>query len=238
MFRAQSSLPHPPHLAHPTRTPSLLSPSHGDVPCDPHPGAQVGRLAEQGPFTAYEPNDLTEVNNPEVPHIFFQRRTSRASTCNSGEDIAHTPMDSKVDDAQIVGMLASQLYTQERERQVQTHHEFITLTEKVSCQVHHFSDPVQGNLRQCSKTKESEADNIIPREREISRNIKKFGNSWKYEQIEQLKEHKKLCPNSLKRNIRRSFFLKNKEIRYSHRRKSNEFCRKRDLSTPLILYKI
>ena len=34
----------------PTRTPSVLLPSYGDVPCDPRPGAEFGRLAEQSPF--------------------------------------------------------------------------------------------------------------------------------------------------------------------------------------------
>ena len=37
--------------------------------------------------------------------------------------------------------------THRRERQVQTHHEFITQTENIPCQVHHFSGIVQGNLR-------------------------------------------------------------------------------------------
>ena len=50
-------------------------------------------------FVDDEPNDLTEVNNSEVTPIFFQRRTSRASTYNSGEDTAATPVDSEVDDA-------------------------------------------------------------------------------------------------------------------------------------------
>ena len=39
-----------PHHARLTRTPSLLFPSHGDVPCDPRPKAQFGRLAEHGPY--------------------------------------------------------------------------------------------------------------------------------------------------------------------------------------------
>ena len=94
VFRAQSSLLDRPHLAHPTRTPSSLFPSHGDTPCDPRPGAQSGRLAEQSPFTSYEPNDLIEVNGSEATPILFQGRPSTASTYNPGEDSASTPMDS------------------------------------------------------------------------------------------------------------------------------------------------
>ena len=91
MFQAQSSLLNPLHLALATRTPSLRFPSHGDMPCDPHPGAQFARLAELGWCESHEPNDLFEVNKSEVTPIFLQRRTSRASTYNSGEDIATAP---------------------------------------------------------------------------------------------------------------------------------------------------
>ena len=49
-------------LPYSLRTPSLLLPSHGDAPCDPGPGALFGCLAEQSPFTGYEPNDLIQVN--------------------------------------------------------------------------------------------------------------------------------------------------------------------------------
>ena len=58
----------PPHLALSTPTPSLLFPSHGDLPCDPRPGAQSGRVAEKtkAALQVFEPNDLTEVNCSEV----------------------------------------------------------------------------------------------------------------------------------------------------------------------------
>ena len=116
MIHAQSSYCGLLSPAHYTRTPSLLFSSHRrDSHCDLHPGAEFSRLAEQSPITAYEPNDLIEVNNSEVTPIFFQRRTSRASTYNSGEDTVANPTDSEVDDAQIVRILASPLYVQERE---------------------------------------------------------------------------------------------------------------------------
>ena len=76
MIHSQSSLPDPPHLALLARTPSLLLPSHGDIQCDPRPGAQLGRQAEQSPLTGYEPNDLTEVNNSEVAPALFQRSSA------------------------------------------------------------------------------------------------------------------------------------------------------------------
>ena len=43
----------PPHLALSTPTPSLLFPSHGDLPCDPRPGAQFGRVAEQSRLAGF-----------------------------------------------------------------------------------------------------------------------------------------------------------------------------------------
>ena len=42
-----------------------------------------------------------------------KKRPTSASTYNAGEDIATAPVDSEVNDAHIMGMLASPLYTQE-----------------------------------------------------------------------------------------------------------------------------
>ena len=50
---------------------------------------------------------------------------------------------------------------------MQTHHEFITLTDKIPCKVHHFSDRVRGNLHWSSHTKESQAESFIPTQREF-----------------------------------------------------------------------
>ena len=63
MLHAQSSLLDYPPLPLPHGAPSLLFPSHGDIHCDPRPGRQFGRFAEQSPLTGCEPNDLVEVSS-------------------------------------------------------------------------------------------------------------------------------------------------------------------------------
>ena len=79
-----------------------------------------------------------EVSNSEVaPKPFQGGSACSASTYNSGEDIATAPVESEINDAQIMGMLASPWYNQEREASVDRH-EFITLIVKIPCQVHHF----------------------------------------------------------------------------------------------------
>ena len=94
------------------------------------------------------------MNNSEVTlSFFFQRRTRRASTYNSGEDTAATPME--VDDAQIVERWLHHCTHGREQRQVQTQYEFITLTEKIPCHVHHFSDIVQGPGPSFSLTRKS-----------------------------------------------------------------------------------
>ena len=81
---------------------------------DSRQGGDFRRLAEQSLFTSHEPNNLIEVGNTDIMPLLFTRRMSRASTDHSGEDTVATPIDSEVDDAQIVGMLASPQYIQER----------------------------------------------------------------------------------------------------------------------------
>ena len=111
-----------PHLtssAHSTRTriqTSLLFPSRGDDHCDTDPrhGATFGHLAESNTFTSYEPNDLTEMNNTELTPIFFHR-PSVTSTYDSAESIAIPPPESDVEDEEMMDVLASPLYLQERE---------------------------------------------------------------------------------------------------------------------------
>ena len=85
--------------------------THRDDPRenDSRQGGEFGRLAEQSLLTGYESNDLIAVGNAEIMPLLFQRRTSRASTYHSGEDTVATPNDSEVDDAHIVGLLASPL---------------------------------------------------------------------------------------------------------------------------------
>ena len=95
----------------------LLFPSHICDPCDPRHGGQSGRLAEQSLLTGYEPNAIVEVASTEVtPMLLPSRRVSFGSRYNSGEDATTTPVSSEGDGRQSLGMLASPLFTQKRER--------------------------------------------------------------------------------------------------------------------------
>ena len=58
---------------------------------------------------------IIEVNDTEVPPILFHR-PSMTSTFDT------SPLEADLDDEQIKAMLASPLYQQEREKQVQTNH--------------------------------------------------------------------------------------------------------------------
>ena len=103
----------PPHHS----TPSFLDSSHGRVHCDTHHGGQFGRLAIQGPFASYEPNDPVEVSSTVVTTMLLpSRRVSIGSTYNSGEDIAAAPASSEVDKRQHFGKVGSTaVYTGEGE---------------------------------------------------------------------------------------------------------------------------
>ena len=70
------------------------------------------------------------------------RRASTDSTHNSGEEIATTTASLDVDERPNLGMLASPLLTQEREK-VQHHSGFITPTQKILIHIHHTFQPVR-----------------------------------------------------------------------------------------------
>ena len=89
---------------------------------------------------------------------------------------------------------------------MQSHHELKKLTEKILCQVHHFSYPLHDDLRQSSRTKERQAQNPFRHRK----SIKKFRISSRHDHIDPFKENRKLDPNSLKRNIIREYFLREK----------------------------
>ena len=95
----------------------------------------------------------------------FFHRPSMTSTCDSAEGIATSPSESDLDDEQLWDMRTSPLYLQEtEERQVPNDHEFITPTEKTQGQVHLTSEQAQGDLQQCSHTRESRVKNLTPTE--------------------------------------------------------------------------
>ena len=78
-------------------------------------------------------------------------------------------------------MRASPLYIQDGERQVLTHLQFITLTEKIRRRAHHSFGQVRRNLQRSSHTRESRAESFIPTHRESSENVNKFKSSWNCE---------------------------------------------------------
>ena len=132
-------------LFRPSARPSLLSTSHGDLPCADPSNVSSGSLAETHSPTGYEPKDLTEESNSILVKPMFFQRPSMTSTCDSVESIATPPPEPDLDDEQIRNCWLH-CCSYRRERQVPTDHE---------CQVHLTSEKVQGNLPQCSHTKES-----------------------------------------------------------------------------------
>ena len=99
----------------PSTRPSLLSASHGDLPCADPSNVSFGSLAETHSPTGYEPKDLTQEDTSTLVKPMFFHRPSMTSTCDSAESIATLPPESVLDDQQIRKMLASPLYLQERE---------------------------------------------------------------------------------------------------------------------------
>ena len=105
---------------------SPVFPSYQTTTCTPPTGLLLGRFAVQSPLTGYEPNASVEVSSTEVtPTLFPSRNGSIGSPYNSGDDTATTPAVSEVGKRSDWGMLASPLFSQER--QGRTHSEFISL---------------------------------------------------------------------------------------------------------------
>ena len=72
-------------------------------------------------------------------------------------DKATTPVFSEIDDARIMGMLASPLFLQEREANTDPSWVFITLSEKTPCLAHQLSEQAQGDVSRCFHTNEFES---------------------------------------------------------------------------------
>ena len=80
-----------------------------------------------------------------------------ASTCNSVDDLATTLRYQEIGERSDLGV-ASPLLSQERERQVRTHSEFVPLTEKVLKRPSHIFVPARGNPQRDVKTRESQVE--------------------------------------------------------------------------------
>ena len=115
----------------PSTRPSMLSASHGDMPCDDPSNVSFGSVAESHSPTSYEPKDLTaEDTSLQVEPMFFHR-PSVTSTYDPAESIATPPPppESDLDDEQVRNMLDSPLYLQEREASAELS-KFISLPRK------------------------------------------------------------------------------------------------------------
>ena len=104
-------------LHHVASTSSLLNPPNRTNPCAPQSGLLFGRFAEQSPLTGYDPSAPVEVSSTEVTTTLLpSRKASIGSTHKSGEDIVTTLAVSEVDERSNLGMLASPLLSQERDK--------------------------------------------------------------------------------------------------------------------------
>ena len=202
------------------------------------PGALSGRFSEPPPTTGCEPIDLTEENISKVAPTLFQGGSAcSASTCNSRDDMATTPVELEINQAQIMGMLASPLHAQEREASADP------------SRIYHCDreNSVQGSSLSRSSTGKpvavfshnwkSSRWSFSDKEGEDAEN-QEVRNTWRYMQIEHFKDNGKLCLSSLKQNFIRKFFLKNREVKYSQRQDSNYFCQKGERNMQITRYRI
>ena len=75
----------------------------------------TGLVAEAPSATGYEPNDFSKENDSAVAPTLFSRRLSLCCVDNSCEDDAIILVESEINDAQIMELLASPLFSQETE---------------------------------------------------------------------------------------------------------------------------
>ena len=119
-------------------------------------------------FTGHVPNDLIAVGSTEIFPLLFQRRTSRASTYHSGEDTAATPIDSEVGGAEIVAVLASPLYVQEREASADPSR--VAQIQKIRLRPHHiFQSNAEKLAQKVTHTRKSSLKHHSDREDRIFR---------------------------------------------------------------------
>ena len=127
------------------------------------------------------------------------------STYDSAESIATPPAESDLDDEQLRNVLASPLYLQEREASADRSRVYHS-KEKTQCPVHlTYEKKVQGNLPQCSHTKENRVKKHFPTEKAFPQDIN------------QLEEKVNFSSGSLIQKKLREQFLKHKEVIYSQK---------------------
>ena len=145
-----SSLPPPPPPSTSTLAPSSLFTTAQRTPPSHSPGALPGRpLPNNLPVQGYEPKDPIEVHDSEFTPTFFPRKTTRASTCNTTEDVEAPPYDLEADGSRNKGMLASPLCLQERNASADsTRVDYSNGDNSVSVfqLVHLLSKPVPGHM--------------------------------------------------------------------------------------------
>ena len=106
------------------------------------------------------PNHPVEVSSSEAtPIILPSRKGSSGSTCNSVDDIVTTPAE--ICERSDLGVLASPLLSQERERQVRAHSGLIILVEKVLKRPSHTFVPARRNPLRDVKTRESQVETRV-----------------------------------------------------------------------------
>ena len=68
--------------------PDRLETERGISCIDPGGGGWFGRVAEQSPFTGYEPNSLIQISSAHTPINFACRRNSFSADCNDVPTVA------------------------------------------------------------------------------------------------------------------------------------------------------
>ena len=189
-----------------TRPPLTLS-SHGDYACADPSNSSFGPVMDSTSPSGYEFQNLIEDSSMDIKPMFFFHifhKPNMTSTYDTSESISTPPPKSDVDDDQIRNMLASPLYSQEREASADRSLVYHSFREKSVSSSSHFR--VQGNLPRCYHFKESRVKTHFPTEKAFPQDIKQF------------REEVNLSSGSLMRKRLRGQFLKNEEIINSQKR--------------------
>ena len=147
--------------------------------------------------------------------------SSLSSVYNSDEDITTTLLFSKVDETQSVGRLTSPC-PYRREKEVQSLHEFVTLSEKFMSSANR-AETQEAYRRHIRQVKEYEMKSS------------RFEIIYIYEQTNQSKENKQAYQDCLKRNFIRDYFMNSKGNRSFLRHELKWICRSQRRQVQIML---
>ena len=137
-----------------------------------------GPMAERHSPTGYEPKDLTEESNSILSNRCSSTDRARRRLMIQLRAL-RLPFLNRIWMISKYGICWFHRCTYRRETQVPTDYEFITPSGKTQCQVRLTSENVQGNLQQCSHTKESRVKRHFATQKASPQDINQFNEKVK-----------------------------------------------------------